>query len=77
MTFTESGTVEQMILDTFTKRKGEVLPAHWDYVPVAGLPRRFDDVTVETWRREPLIRLDPKIAVWPDRADREELFPFC
>ncbi len=67
--FSEANIVEQMVLDTSTKRSGEVLPAHWDYVPAAGLPRRLDDVTVEPWIREALIRLNPEITAQPDRAD--------
>ncbi|MDQ7783033.1 MAG: type I restriction endonuclease [Desulfomonilaceae bacterium] len=69
MNFTEGNTVEQMILDTFAERKGEVPPAHWDYVPATNLPRQPEDVTVESWVREALIRLNPEIAAQPDRAD--------
>ena len=33
------------------------------------LPRQNDDVMVESWVREALIRLNPEIAAQPDRAD--------
>jgi len=67
--FTESNTVEQMILDAFAKCSGELLPARWDYVPATELPRQPGDVMVESWVREALIHLNPEIADQPDRAD--------
>ena len=67
--FSEADTVEQMILDAFAKRSGELLPACWDYVPAIELPRQPGDVTVEPWMRDALIRLNPEIADQPDRAD--------
>jgi type I restriction enzyme, R subunit len=88
MTFTESNTVEQMILDAVNKGGikasvmvyedsagygeslgNEIRPAHWDYVPGPQLPRQSNDVMVEPWVREALIRLNPEIASQPDRAD--------
>lgn len=88
MTFTESNTVEQMILDAVAggSRTGpplvrekspgygeslgsELRPARWDYVPAAQLPRQNNDVMVEAWVRDALIKLNPEIAVQPDRAD--------
>ncbi|MCX6349396.1 MAG: type I restriction endonuclease subunit R [Candidatus Aureabacteria bacterium] len=88
-TFTESNTVEQMILDAIAtvpkktlpkireeppRYAGESLgdelrPAHWSYVPAAQVPRQPDDVMVEPWLREALIRLNPEIAAQADRAD--------
>jgi len=47
----------------------ELRPARWDYLPAARLPRQSGDVMVEQWVREALIRLNPEIAVQPDRAD--------
>ncbi|MCX5810231.1 MAG: type I restriction endonuclease subunit R [Proteobacteria bacterium] len=47
----------------------ELRPAHWTYVPTAGIPRKSGDVMVEPWLREALIRLNPEIAAQPDRAD--------
>lgn len=83
--FTESNTVEQMILDSvagkprsFTHEQradyvdslGQHLrPQRWDYVPATELPRQPTDVMVEPWLREALIRLNPDIAAQPDRAD--------
>jgi type I restriction enzyme R subunit len=41
----------------------------WHYVPSAQLPRQSQDVFVEPFVREALIRLNPAIAARPDRAD--------
>ncbi|MFZ5447066.1 MAG: type I restriction endonuclease subunit R [Thermodesulfobacteriota bacterium] len=83
-TFTESNTVEQMILDAATSPLGagevrqgyavdslgrEFRPAQWKYVPATELPRQSADVMIETWVREALIRLNPEIAAQPERAD--------
>jgi type I restriction enzyme, R subunit len=43
--------------------------AGWHYVPAASLPRRVNDVFIETYLREALIRLNPEIAAQPERAD--------
>ena len=43
--------------------------AGWHYVPAATLPRRVNDVFIEAYLREALIRLNPEIAAQPDRAD--------
>lgn len=43
--------------------------AGWHYVPAATLPRRVNDVFIETYLREALIRLNPEIAAQPERAD--------
>jgi type I restriction enzyme R subunit len=82
--FTESTTVEQMILDGVTAplaagetQQGykidslgrELRPARWDYVPATGLPRQSSDVMAEPWVREALIKLNPEIAAQPDRAE--------
>jgi len=66
MTFTESNTVEQMILDTVTKIDGM---GRWSDVPAQDVPRGVNDVMVEKWLREALFRLNPEIAAQPDRAD--------
>jgi type I restriction enzyme R subunit len=48
-------------------------PAHkgagWYFVSSLDLPRRINDVFVETWLKAALIRLNPSIAASPDRAD--------
>lgn len=67
MSFTESNTVEQMILDAATQLGSAA--EKWDYVPGPQLPRQMQDVMVEPWVREALIRLNPDIAAQPDRAD--------
>ena len=67
MTFTEANTVEQMILDAATKRGGT--ETKWTYVFGPELPRQNNDVMVESWVREALVRLNPEIAAQPDRAD--------
>lgn len=67
--FTESNTVEQMILEAATKLGGDPSPNRWTYATVAHVPRKPDDVIVWQWLREALIRLNPEIAAEPDRAD--------
>jgi type I restriction enzyme R subunit len=68
MTFTESNTVEQMILDAASKRG--TTGTNWSYVYGPELPRQNGDVMVESWLRESLIiKLNPEIAEQPDRAD--------
>jgi type I restriction enzyme R subunit len=69
MTFTESNTVEQMILDAVAQHDGKLDPARWTYVPASQIPRQLSDVTVEPWLRKALIHLNPEIAAQPDRAD--------
>lgn len=41
----------------------------WHYVPSLDLPRRPQDVFVETYVRDALIHLNPSIAAQPDRAE--------
>jgi type I restriction enzyme, R subunit len=41
----------------------------WRYVAVAEVPRQIQEVLVEPWMRDALIRLNPEIAAQPDRAD--------
>ena len=43
--------------------------AGWYFVPALSLPRRINDVFIEPWLREALIRLNPEIAARPERAD--------
>jgi type I restriction enzyme R subunit len=43
--------------------------AGWHYVPALSLPRRVNDVFIESYLREALIRLNPEIAAQPERAD--------
>nr|EPB95574.1 HsdR family type I site-specific deoxyribonuclease [Pseudomonas plecoglossicida NB2011] len=41
----------------------------WRYAPPAEVPRQIQEVLVEPWLRDALIRLNPEIAAQPDRAD--------
>ena len=41
----------------------------WHFVPATALPRQPQDVFVDKYVREALIRLNPAIAAQPDRAD--------
>jgi type I restriction enzyme R subunit len=41
----------------------------WRFVAPTGVPRQIQEVLVEPWLRDALIRLNPEIAVQPDRAD--------
>lgn len=41
----------------------------WRYAAPAEVPRQIQEVLVESWLREALIRLNPEIADQPDRAD--------
>ena len=83
MTFTESNTVEAYIRDRLAgpgsrgqpeivrETDSEASPGGlgWRYVNPANLPRQPQEALVELWVREALIRLNPEIAIRPDRAD--------
>lgn len=43
--------------------------AGWHYVPALDLPRRVNDVFIEEYVRQALMRLNPSIAAKPERAD--------
>jgi type I restriction enzyme, R subunit len=43
--------------------------AGWYYVPSLALPRRVNDVFIEQYLREALIRLNPEIKAQPERAE--------
>ena len=68
MGFNESNVVERMIVDA-TARSSESDSDRWAYTPSTQLPRQSNDVMIEPWVREALIRLNPEIAAQPDRAD--------
>lgn len=68
-TFTESNTVEQMILDAAKKLGGDPSSANWSYSSADQVPRQPTDVMAEPWLRKALIRLNPEISAQPDRAD--------
>ena len=41
----------------------------WRYAAPADVPRQIEEVLVESWLRDALIRLNPEIYTQPDRAD--------
>jgi type I restriction enzyme R subunit len=82
MTFNESNTVEAYIRDRLAlgarmphaRVAGGTGPfwsdgLGWIYAPPADVPRQPQEVLVESWVREALIRLNPEIAAHTDRAD--------
>lgn len=85
MSFTESNTVEAYVRDllsgpinvTPANTVQETLTSYgpspkgigWNYAAPADVPRQIQEVLVEPWLREALIRLNPEIAAQPDRAD--------
>lgn len=83
MSFTESNTVEQLILDAaagiglgggvvaepLAGYGLQLQPAHWAYAAPTEVPRQPHEVLVEPWLREALLKLNPEIADRPERAD--------
>jgi type I restriction enzyme R subunit len=83
MAFNESTTVEALVRDRlcggithFTasgpgiaRRHGQIAGLGWHFLAPQNLPRQPHEVLVEDHLREALIRLNPEIAVQPDRAD--------
>lgn len=85
MSFTESNTVEAYVRDllagpiktTPPNAVQEPLPSYgpspkgigWRYAAPLEIPRQIQEVLVEPWLRDALIRLNPEIAAQPDRAD--------
>jgi type I restriction enzyme, R subunit len=83
MTFTESNTVEAYLRDRLSgplrsARSNLVREPSvpygtggigWRYALPTNVPRQPQDVLVESWVREALIRVNPEIAAQPDRAD--------
>ncbi|MCF3458858.1 HsdR family type I site-specific deoxyribonuclease [Stenotrophomonas maltophilia] len=83
--FTESNTVEAYVRDllagpikaspanTVQEAQARYGPSPkgigWRYAASAEVPRQIQEVLVEPWLREALIRLNPEIAAQPDRAD--------
>lgn len=60
--FNEDNTIEQMLITTLRKNG-------WKYIEADKLPRRYDDIMVESMVKEALIRLNTEIAEEPSRAD--------
>jgi len=71
MTFTESNTVERMVLDAAVSLGSGSGSSRerWTYVAGTELPRQLGEVMVEPWVRDALVALNPEIAEQPDRAD--------
>ncbi|MGY6215771.1 type I restriction endonuclease subunit R [Methylolobus aquaticus] len=85
MAFTESNTVEAYVRDllagpikaTPANSAKEPLPSYgpspkgigWRYAAPSEVPRQIQEVMVEPWLRDALIRLNPEIAAQVDRAD--------
>jgi len=83
MSFTEASTVETLIRDLLcggvnhhttvgaglTHRSGKLAGLGWCYLAPPNIPRQIHEVFVEDWIRDALIRLNPEIAVLPERAD--------
>jgi type I restriction enzyme R subunit len=73
MSFTESNSVEQMILDAVSLTSGgsggALRSLKWEYMPASDVPRQLGSVMVESWLRFALIRLNPEIAAEPGRGD--------
>ena len=85
MMFTESNTVEAYVRDllagpskavpanTAQEPKASYGPSPkgigWRYAAPSEVPRQIQEVLVEPWLRDALIRLNPEIAAQPDRAD--------
>lgn len=78
--FNEENTVEQLLIDALCKLDAPTLPDDlfayysgsikcWRFVAPEGVPRAFDQVLVEPWLHDALLRLNPEIAAQPDRAD--------
>jgi type I restriction enzyme R subunit len=81
--FNESNTVEAYLRDRLagavrSARPGTVRESDeaygrqglgWRYALSADVPRQPQEVLVERWVREALVRLNPEIAAQPDRAD--------
>ena len=85
MAFNESNTVEAYVRDllagpikavpanTAQETQASYGPSPkgigWRYAAPAEVPRQIQEVLVEPWLRDALIRLNPEIAAQPDRAD--------
>ena len=83
--FTESNTVEAYVRDLLAgptktapaNTAQEPLPSYgpspkgtgWRYAAPSEVPRHIQEVLVEPWLRDALIRLNPEIAAQPDRVD--------
>lgn len=83
MTFNEANTVEAFLRDLLcggvthhtavgpglARRAGRISGLGWHYLAPNNVPRQPQDVFVESFVRDALIRLNPEIAAQPDRAE--------
>ena len=80
MSFNEINTVENFVIKSMTGVNlndagavgGEPVAeygAHWVYTPASELSREITEVLIETELKQALIKLNPEIAVLPERAD--------
>lgn len=85
MSFTESNTVEAYVRDllSWSLQDASINAARepsasygsspkgigWNYAEPGDVPRQIQDILVEPWLREALIRLNPEIDEQPDLAD--------
>ncbi len=60
-----TNTFEEPIANCGLSQKG----IGWRYAAPSEVPRQIQEVLVERWLRDALIRLNPEIAAQPDRAD--------
>ena len=61
----QANTLQQPLAAYGQSPKG----AGWRHAAPADVPRKIQDVLVEPWLRDALLRLNPEIAAQPDRAD--------
>lgn len=61
--FNEDNTIEQMIITRLQQN-------WWHYIPADELPRKQNEVLVESMVKAALLRLNPEIAEEPSRADQ-------
>ena len=83
MIFNEANTVEAFVRDLLCghvthytavgpglgRRHGAISGLGWHFLAPDHLPRQFHEILVEPHLREALIRLNPRVAAQPDRAD--------
>jgi type I restriction enzyme, R subunit len=81
--FNEANTVEAFIRDILCGKVTQITPSQpglsrtnrkingvgWHYLPSQSIPRQPQEVFVETFVRDALIRLNPEIAANPNRAE--------
>lgn len=83
MVFNEANTVEALVRDLlcgkvtataspppgFSRKNTKLNGVGWHYLPAQHIPRQPQDVFVESFLRDALIRLNPEIAANPNRAE--------